>query len=374
MRLTSAISYQAAAAGSFCVAFLVAGCGDSLATEAYRGEPRIVLRGSIESLERTPAPGEQIFVTVVWSSEDPSTLRENIFGTAAPITATTFPAQFEAALFDEPPAEAQWDLSLRNCPASLVDALEAEAPLYRTALLDQPPTINQPSSIEQSPSIDQPASSPPPQTATPPFEWPLGEEVIALSFILEDPEGRAKFPQQRAEYPALDSLGLFPSSVDAIRGYADCNTWALALQNNPQLRQSSTAFQGSVALAEIVVFADKDGNGRLSINNEIRDEDLFDSPTTGGDEELGKASRHTLAYFQNVNDAAARLLVDGPEPIRPSQGSALPRNGFQILEDVCRSPRLSDIRQIVPAQTAQLTIFNEADRDRLYLAQSLCAQ
>ncbi len=327
------------AATSTLVTLFGLGCGDSLATEAYRGEPRIVLRGSIESLERMPMPGEQIFVTAVWEGLDMTNSRETLFGTPAPITTSSFPAEFEAALFDEPPAGAFIDFSLRNCPANVIDALEAEAPLYH---------------------------------GTTDRSWPLEDEAERVGWLVA-PSEQSSFPQQRVDFPILDSLGIFPSSVSELQGYVDCGVWALELRHNPQLRQRSASFQGSGAAAKIVVFADTDGNGQLTINSEVRDVGLLSDSPTISDEILGEASEHALAFFRNLNADSIRRLTDGAEAIAEASGSELPRNGFQLTEGVCTSDRTTNMTRIVPVETTRLTILNEADRDRLYEAGSHCS-
>ncbi|RMG14384.1 MAG: hypothetical protein D6729_13895 [Deltaproteobacteria bacterium] len=88
-------------------ALLLTACGAPLADGNYDGEPLYTLRGRITgSAQSASANAYMGIVWVNWAKNG-----DTVVADVAPVQATHFPANFDFALFDPPPAEAIMDLS-----------------------------------------------------------------------------------------------------------------------------------------------------------------------------------------------------------------------------------------------------------------------
>ena len=96
-------------------ALALAACGAPLADGTYEGEPLVRLQGNITGTASSPARDPYIgIVWVNWARNG-----DLMVSDVAPVQASSFPATFDFAVFDPPPAEAIMDFSGQDEDARL---------------------------------------------------------------------------------------------------------------------------------------------------------------------------------------------------------------------------------------------------------------
>lgn len=292
----------------FCLLAWLGACS-SLANESYAGEPLFVVSGRIEKLDPLLEQSGETRIAIVWTNFEGQTIYRAY---TQAITATSFPAKFDFAIYETPPASEIVQQYPPYCHPGVKELLLAQA---RDGDLNDP-------------------------------LWFLPLELLGMLTLSThpDPISSLQLQNQQEYFETLIAHGLLPTTNEEIVDIAGCHTTLEILKadpDSPLLEQSVTL---GAAIGQIYVFQDVDGN-------QLPDPDPDYLRTESSDQVIGTAYDTFIMYLPERNDALHEYLgLDG----KLSQG-------FNVVVERCRDGISSKHLVYSSNEASQVTIRSASE-------------